>query len=115
MLPADTPAARLEAALDALERALREGALADLPGCAIELEAAAAALGGGMLTRGEVVRLRRLVERAQAGLDAARRGVQAARHRLADVGSARAGLGTYDRQGRRHLIDPAGRDLPGKG
>lgn len=115
MVSTEPSAARLEAALDNLERVLREGAFADLQGCAAALESAAAALGGQAMTRAEVLRLGRLVQRAQAGLDAARRGVQAARRRLADVGSAREGVGTYDRRGRRHLIDPAGRDLPGKG
>ena len=93
---ADAPLSDL---LDDVHRALRTGDFAALPGLTAAMEAAEAA--PRPITAEELKQIRRLAERNARSLIAARRGIKAARRRIAEVISAARGLVTYDRQGQR--------------
>jgi hypothetical protein len=98
------PDDRLEGLLADLGRAARAGDLAVLAAMPDRIEAA---LSRGLPqdTAG-VGRIRDLALRNAALLDAALRGVRAARRRAADVQSA-GRLSTYDARGRRDILGPA--------
>jgi hypothetical protein len=104
-----------ETALDRLETlvletaaAVRIGNLAIMGDLAHRTEAILAELEGDAdVTRLEA--LRRLAERNALGLEAAGRGVRAARRRLAEISAVHKGLQTYDKIGKTKKIDvPAG-------
>ena len=105
---ADDTVEALERALERVRAAAVGGDLAALAGMAEELSGRLAALGP---VRDPVVlaRIQRLARRNEACLDAAMRGLRAARRRLADIGSAGSGLQTYDGTGTtRRLGAPDG-------
>jgi hypothetical protein len=90
---------RLSAELDRLYHTLRSGKLDGLATATQALEAELARLEP-MDTAGLDL-LRQKAQRHAACLDAAARGVRAARRRLAEIRTIDSGLGTYDDKGRR--------------
>jgi hypothetical protein len=92
-------AARIALDLDRLQSALRRGALSDLPEIAASLEAELD--GTGDLDAGALEAVRQKALRNAACLEAAARGVRAARRRLAEIRSMDAGFLSYDPAGRR--------------
>ncbi|MDN5787570.1 hypothetical protein [Pseudorhodobacter sp.] len=99
-----------ETALDRLERvmqetaeALRNGNLAGMGDFTARIEAEVALLESGS-DAARIKALRDLAERNAVGLAAAARGVRAARRRLTEIVSARAGGQTYDGAGRTRQI-----------
>ena len=95
---------------DLLEAAARAVALADYAGAAAlvpQIEAALAQLGPQADAR-TLARLRRQAERNVVCLDAARRGLRAARRRMEEVRRSAQGLSTYDDKGKRHDLPHAG-------
>jgi hypothetical protein len=90
---------RLSAELDRLYHTLRSGKLDGLAAATQALEAELARLEP-MDTAGLDL-LRQKAQRNAACLDAAARGVRAARRRLAEIRTIESGLGTYDDKGRR--------------
>ena len=93
--------AQLELILDQTRDALIAGDLAGLAELASRVDELATALPG--LDRPTAERLRRKADRNARLLQAASRGVKAARQRLKEIGSA-ATLSTYDALGRREVI-----------
>lgn len=85
--------------LEDVQRSLRAGDLAALPRLAEAMEAAEDQ--ARQASAEELLRIRQLAERNARTLLAARRGIKAARRRVAEVVSAARGLVTYDRQGHR--------------
>lgn len=90
--------ASLAGLLDAMHAALRRGDLAALAALTPALETRLAADG---VPRDAVLlsALRRKLERNRACLEAAGRGLRAARRRLAEIAGAAGGLLTYGAQG----------------
>lgn len=100
----ETPAVRLGRSLDRLHDLMRRGDLGALPDAAAGMEADLAALsraGVAPPTASDLAVIRRKLERNAACLQAAARGIRAARRRIAEVRGAASGLGTYDAAGRR--------------
>ena len=99
---------RLGPLLDAVHAALLRGDLQALPGLAEQIESALAALPAG-----DVVAARHLQDKARRNhplLEAAARGLRAARQRLDEVRGAHGGRTcTYDGSGRRQMLAPEGR------
>jgi hypothetical protein len=95
------PETDLDAALDGTYAALLAGDLAALGGLSLTLENLADALPG--LDRAAADRLRAKADRNGRMLQAAARGVRAARGRLAEI-SAAPTLTTYDARGRRESV-----------
>lgn len=96
-----TPTADLSELMDALSVALSEGNLAKVGELAPALDMATRDLH--LLSPEILHRLRHRAERNAARLLGARRGVLAARLRLAEVLDASRGLSTYDASGRRAI------------
>lgn len=98
---------KLDALLDAVQRALCGSDYAALPGLTDEIAAQLRDLAGvpdaKLLTQ-----LRRKAERNATCLLAAQRGFRAARQRLKDIRSSGSGLVTYDGKGRRVTIVETG-------
>jgi len=101
----DPIAEPLETVLEDVYAALRQGDLPSLAALSQRMEEAlsriaspseAAALG----------RLQGLARRNAACLDAAARGIRAARRRLTEIRDARAGTRTYDGKGQASVIRP---------
>lgn len=90
---------RLSAELDRIYHALRSGKLDGLGAATLALEAELARLGP--IDAAGLERLRQRARRNAACLDAAARGVRAARRRLTEIRTIESGLGTYDDKGRR--------------
>jgi len=97
----------LERLLDRMHAAVLAGNLSDLATVAPELEAALAGLAT-LDERALAERLRRKAARNATCLQAAARGLRAARRRIAEIRSARDGLQTYDGHGKRTEL-PQGR------
>jgi hypothetical protein len=93
--------ARLESLLDQVVTALLSGDLAALSGLDVEIDAAVGALPA--LDAAAAKRLQRKAERNARLLQAAGRGLRAARERLAEVRSGPS-LATYDALGRKSAI-----------
>lgn len=93
-------AAALEALLDAMRGAILAGNLAALGPLGERAEQALTA--PPVLAEADARRLREKAQRNMVCLEAAARGVRAARRRLAEVeAAASGGLGTYDAHGQR--------------
>lgn len=93
----------LEAVLQDVYLALRAGDLARLEELCTRTESALARLSGSSDAR-MVERLRDLARRNAACLDAAARGIRAARRRVAEIRDAQTGTRTYDGNGQYQLI-----------
>lgn len=94
---------RLEAVVGETAVALRSGNLAVMGELAARTDAALAEID----SETDPVRieaLRALAQRNATALEAAGRGVRAARRRFADIVSARGGVKTYDNAGKTHKI-----------
>ena len=97
----------LEPLLDEMRARVRMADFAALAGLAPEIEAALAASDRGL----DAAALQRLKAKADENvtlLDAARRGLRAARRRLEETRRAAQNLQTYDVKGRRADITPVG-------
>lgn len=107
-MPPD-PTSELGDLLDAVHAALRLGDLAALAPLTDRIEALldTAPPGDAGVLRGLAAK----VERNAACLAAARRGLRAARRRIAEVAATQAGLATYDGRGRRQEIVAEGARL----
>ncbi|MDZ4093358.1 MAG: hypothetical protein U1D35_00430 [Paracoccaceae bacterium] len=95
----------LEQALDRVHRAALAGELDNFGKMAAEIEALLAQISG----LDDLALARRLHEKAERNavcLQAASRGVRAARRRVAEIAAARTGLVTYDGKGRRAHMTP---------
>ncbi len=90
---------RLSAELDRLHLLLRSGNLGGLAAATQALEAELARLDP--MDAAGLDLLRHKARRNAACLDAAARGVRAARRRLTEIRAIESGLGTYDDKGRR--------------
>ena len=90
---------RLSAELDRVYHVLRSGRLDGLAAATQALEAELARLDP--MDAAGLELLRHKAQRNAACLDAAARGVRAARRRLAEIRTIESGLGTYDDKGRR--------------
>ena len=95
----NTASDRLSAELDRLYQTLRSGKLEGLAAATQALEAELARLEP--MDAAGLDLLRQKAQRNAACLDAAARGVRAARRRLAEIRTIESGLGTYDDKGRR--------------
>lgn len=94
---------RLEAVVGETAAALRSGNLAVMGDLAKRTDAALA----GIVGETDAVRieaLRTLAQRNVTALEAAGRGVRAARRRLTEIVSARGGVKTYDNAGKTQKI-----------
>jgi hypothetical protein len=85
--------------LDDVHAAIRRGDLSQLARLTARMEAAEDGLRHA--SPGELAQIRARAERNMRTLTAARRGLRAARRRIAEVLAAARGLVTYDRQGQR--------------
>jgi hypothetical protein len=94
-----TASDRLSDELDRVYHVLRSGKLEGLAAATQALEAELARLDP--LDAAELDLLRHKTQRNAACLDAAARGVKAARRRLTEIRAIESGLGTYDDKGRR--------------
>lgn len=90
--------ARLEQVLQQMQQMIRAGDFSQLDALSAQTEAGLGAIGA-LDDRQLGARLHRLAERNAACLQAAARGLRAARRRLADITAARAGMKTYDGNG----------------
>ena len=90
---------RLSAELDRLYHSLRSGRLEGLAAATQALEVELARLDPADAAGLDL--LRHKAQRNAACLDAAARGVRAARRRLSEIRMIESGLGTYDDKGRR--------------
>ncbi len=97
---------RLELAMTETSRAIRCGDLTKMAGLAARTEAALAELQPET-DAVRIVALRDLAQRNATGLEAAGRGVRAARRRLAEITAARSGGKTYDNAGNTQKIGTA--------
>ena len=93
---------RLSAELDRVYHLLRSGKLEGLAAATHALEAELARLDP--VDAAGLEMLRHKARRNAACLDAAARGVRAARRRLAEIRTIESGLGTYDDKGRRDEV-----------
>lgn len=99
---------RLEAVVGETAAAIRAGNLAAMGDLAARTDAALAEIEGETDT-GRIEALRALAHRNAIALEAAGRGVRAARRRLSEIISARGGVKTYDNTGKTQKIGtPAG-------
>lgn len=98
---------QVEALLDALARAARQGDFDTLARRLPDLEAAQGALSTVSDGRA-LARLRAKAERLGLALTASAEGLKAAMARLQDIQAARAGLSVYTRQGRQVLAPEPG-------
>jgi hypothetical protein len=106
MTPSEQAALTLTQTLDAIRTDLTLGRLDNVALHSQQIEQLLPQLEG--LTDAALAqRLRDTARRNEACLAAARRGVMAARQRLADVLAAAQGFATYDGQGRRAVIEAA--------
>lgn len=97
----------LDQVLDDVAARVRAADFQALARLAPQLEAALAALPGSQ-DPALMQRLKRKAEENAQLLDAARRGLRAARRRLEETRRVGAGLQTYDGTGRRSEIVPSG-------
>ena len=97
----------LEILLDDMAERVRQADFQALARLTPQLEAAMAALPAGAAPA-LMGRLQRKAEENAQLLDAARRGLRAARRRLEETRRVGAGLQTYDGKGRRADIVPGG-------
>jgi hypothetical protein len=100
---AETALERLEKLVGDTAEALRRGDLSAIGPLAAQTTAALEALGGET----EGARLQALREKAKKNalaLEAAGRGVRAARRRLAEIVAARSGVQTYDNSGKTQRV-----------
>jgi len=95
----NTASDRLSAELDRLYQTLRSGKLEGLAAATQALEVELARLDP--MDAAGLDLLQQKAQRNAACLDAAARGVRAARRRLAEIRTIESGLGTYDDKGRR--------------
>jgi hypothetical protein len=95
----------LEQALDQTYASLRSGDFSKLPGL-IEATETGLASVAGLADVAMIKRLQRLADRNARCLQAAAKGMRAARRRVTEVMAARAGLKTYNGQGQTHRIGP---------
>lgn len=93
----------LEAVLQDVYLALRAGDLARLEELCTRTEVALARISGAPDAR-MAERLRHLAQRNAACLDAAARGIRAARRRVVEIRDAQTGTRTYDGNGQCQLI-----------
>ena len=103
MQKAESALDRLEKVVGETARAIRVGDLAAMGGLA-ERTAAALSELGTETDSVQIAALRVSAERNAVALEAAGRGVRAARRRLAEITSARGGMKTYDGAGNTQKI-----------
>lgn len=103
---ASEPAEDLSRALTELRARLLRGDLGDIGQLSARIESALAAIGSRRVPGPDLDAIRQLAARNLPVLDAAAKGMRAARLRLFEVQQAKSGLGTYGRDGRRNLITP---------
>lgn len=99
--------AELDHSLDRLRAALRRGDLAELALAATAIEAQLTALDQPP-DEAILHRLRGKAERNLKLLEAAARGLRAARHRLQEIAAGGRGLSTYDMRGQRADLGAGG-------
>ncbi|MBL4917007.1 hypothetical protein [Szabonella alba] len=104
-MAADPAITLLETLLQETHTALRRGELSRLADLTRRTEQALQDLPAAPSERA-VQHLRALAARNAACLEAAGRGIRAARRRLAEIRDAQAGMRIYDDQGRSRLIAP---------
>ncbi|MDT8857998.1 hypothetical protein RNZ50_23790 [Paracoccaceae bacterium Fryx2] len=100
----------LERHLDAMHAAVLAGDLATLTPLGAEVEALVEQIGG-IADDALIQRLRQKAGRNAACLLAALNGLRAARRRIGEVKAVRAGMATYDGQGRRISVAADGAHL----
>lgn len=101
MRPTDAaPEPRAAQLLDQVYDALRRSEYGALAGLAASLDREMQRPSEAM-TEAKLAIIRRKADRNAACLDAAQRGIKAARRRMADIRATASGLVTYDRSGRR--------------
>jgi hypothetical protein len=93
----------LEQVLDRMHRQILAGGLDDLAGLTGEIEEQHARLVG-LTDTAALERLRSKAARNATCLQAAARGLRAARRRINDIHAVRAGLVTYDGRGKRNDV-----------
>lgn len=98
---------RLEAVVGETAIAIRGGNLAVMGDLAARTDAALAEIGGET-DAARIEALRALAQRNAVALEAAGRGVRAARRRLTEIVSARSGVITYDNAGKTQKIGVPG-------
>lgn len=100
----DDPVAHLETALEESFTMIRQGDLGRIGALTEQVETGLAALSAARNPE-RVERILALARRNETCLAAARRGILAARRRLADLEEIAAGTLTYDGQGQRRPIE----------
>jgi hypothetical protein len=103
---ASDPAEDLARELTDLHARLLRGDLADIGPLSTRIESALADLAARRGPGADLATVRLLAGRNLPVLDAAAKGMRAARLRLFEVQQAKSGLGTYNRDGQRNLIAP---------
>lgn len=103
MTPQNDSLSQLEAIVAATTKAIRAGDLTAMAELAAQTEAAIANLAP-QTDVDRISALRDLAARNAKGLEAAAKGVRAARRRLDEVISARSGTQTYDNVGKSQTI-----------
>lgn len=98
-----SPIDRLNTILDATAQAIRAGNLPMMGDLAVQTENALAMLGRDA-DPARIAALRDKASRNATGLEAAAKGVRAARRRLHEVISAQSGVQTYDNAGKARKI-----------
>ncbi len=99
-----TPADQLHKTLEALREAVRAGNLAEFGPLADRLAETVASWEQAPRDSARLPELRRIAAETATLLEASRRGLNAARQRLAELDALHRGLGTYGGNGqRRHL------------
>lgn len=100
----------LEATLLALRTAARRGDLGGLLPLSARLEEQMAAISQSLPEEERLQSLRASAAETAALLDAALRGLTAARTRLAEINAVRSGAGTYGDDGQRRRLSVPARD-----
>lgn len=103
----------LEATLEAVKAAVRKADFVSLGQLAPELDAALAKAETERPSQTELAQIARVAEQNAILLEAARRGLRAARRRVEEVRRAASGLQTYDMRGHRAEIS-TGSKLAGR-
>ncbi len=101
---------KIETTLLRVNRAVTTGDLSALASLAVDIEDDLAAFAGSA-DAASAQRVRQLATRNAACLDAALRGLRAARRRMADIAAAQAGVQTYDVRGATRRLGGTGTTL----
>jgi len=106
-----SPAERLLHALEALREAAQRGDLTALPALTARVTAGVEALDPAAPSPAVLARIKARAEEVAVLLDAAGRGLAAARQRLAEIDRLRRTPATYGGDGRRHALSRDGAPL----